>query len=88
MAKSKSKNLPRFESLGDLVDFFDSHDLGEYLEQMPEAHFDVDLKQKIHLVALDSDLSDKLTEIAKIKQIPAETLINTWLRERISEPIT
>jgi CopG antitoxin of type II toxin-antitoxin system len=86
MAKSKSKNPPKFDSLGDLVDFFDSHDLGEYLEQMPESHFDVDLKQKIHLVALDSDLSDKLTEIAKIKQIPAETLINTWLRERISEP--
>lgn len=88
MAKSKPKNLPKFDSLDELVDFFDEHDLGDYLDQMPEAHFDVDLKQRTHLFAIDEDLSTRLSEIAKAKQVPAETLINTWLREKLLEPST
>jgi hypothetical protein len=86
LARNKSTNRPKFESLDELVDFFDTHDLGDYLDQMSEAQFDVDLKQKTHLFSLDADLADKLAEIARAKQIPAETLINTWLREKILEP--
>ena len=84
--RSKPQSLPPFGSLDDLVEFFDTQDLGEYLERMPEVVFDVDLKQKTHLFALDAELSNKLTEIAKEKHIPAETLINTWLREKLLEP--
>jgi hypothetical protein len=43
MAKSKSKTLPAFESLDELVSFFDTHDMGEYWEQMPEASFDINI---------------------------------------------
>ena len=35
--------MPRFQSLDELVKFFDTHDLGDYWEQMPEAHFEVDV---------------------------------------------
>ncbi|MGQ9630092.1 MAG: hypothetical protein ACUVXI_07215 [bacterium] len=45
-----AKNLPHFGSLDELVEFFDSHDLGEYWDQMPEVDFEVDIK----LSALDS----------------------------------
>ncbi len=74
-----------FHNLNELTEFFDSHDLGEYWEQMPEAHFEVDLKKRTHLIALDKEIADKLTEIAKSKQILFETLINSWLREKILE---
>ena len=85
MAKSKSRSLPRFRSLDELVEFFDSHDLGEYWDQMPEVHFEVDIKRKKHLFALDAELASKLTEIAKSRQISSEALINAWLREKILE---
>lgn len=86
MAKSKPKKLPSFESLEGLVDFFDIHDLGDYLDQMDEVIFDVDLQRKTHLFALDEDISNKLIEIARAKNVPAETLINTWLRAKLLEP--
>ena len=86
MAKSKPKNLPSFESLEGLVDFFDTHDLGDYLDQLDEVIFDVDLQRKTHLFALDEDISNKLIEIAREKNVPAETLINTWLRAKLLEP--
>ncbi len=89
MAKSKSKRLPSFGSLDQLVKFFDSHDMGEYWEQMPEAHFDVNIKKRKHLVAINEKLSAQLTEIARSKKVSSEKLINSWLKERIrkaSEP--
>lgn len=83
--KSKSKPLPKFSSLDELVEFFETHDLGEYWDQMPEAHFDIDIKRRTHIFALDEDLAERLTAIAKAKRIPSETLINVWLREKLLE---
>ncbi len=45
MAEDKPRKMPRFASLDELVDFFDTHDMGEYLDQMPEVHFEVDIKR-------------------------------------------
>ncbi len=83
MARNKSKSLPKFHSLDELVDFFDSNDLGDYLENMPEAKFDVFLKKRTHLIALDESVALKLSEIAKAKRVSSQTLVNSWLRERI-----
>ena len=83
MAESKLKAIPHFASLDELVEFFDTHDLGEYWEQIPEAHFEVDIKRRTHLFALDEELADKLTEIALSRQVPSGVLINSWLREKI-----
>jgi hypothetical protein len=85
MVESKSKNIPRFESLDKLVEFFDENDLGEYWDNMPESHFEVDIKRKVHLFALDSEIADRLKEIATSKHTSTEELINTWLREKIQE---
>ncbi|MGB7533222.1 MAG: CopG family antitoxin [Halobacteriota archaeon] len=85
MTKSKSENLPRFGSLDELVKFFDTHDLGEYWTEMPEAHFEVDIKRKTHLFAIETGLANKLTEIAKNRETSSATLINAWLKEKIRE---
>ena len=55
MAKNKTKKLPEFKSLDDLVEFFDSQDLGDFWEDLPEAKFDVNIKSKKHLFTLDRD---------------------------------
>lgn len=83
MVESKLKSIPQSASLDELVEFFDTHDLGEYWEQMPEAHFEVDIKKRRHLFALDEELANKLTEIALSRQVPSAVLINSWLREKI-----
>lgn len=85
MARSKSRALPRFSSLDKLVQFFDSHDLGDYFEEMPEANFDIEIKKRTHVIALDEALAKTLTQIAKAKRISSKTLVNRWLREKVSE---
>ncbi len=83
MKKNKAKTLPRSKSVEELVDFFETHDMGDYWEKMPEAHFDVNIKKRKHLVALEEDIFDKLTEIAKSKRVSSQSLINAWLKDRI-----
>lgn len=85
MAKSKSRPMPKFTSLDKLVEFFDTHDMGEYWNDMPEVHFDIDIKRRTHLFALDDDLAQSVTAIARAKRIPSKTLINEWLREKVLE---
>lgn len=83
MAKSKAKTLPELGSMNELVDFFDTHDMGDYWEQMPEADFEVEIKGRKHLVALEEDVATQVTRIAKEKKVPSEALINTWLKEKL-----
>lgn len=84
MAENNSKKLPSFTSLDELVEFFDTHDMGEYEEDLPEADFEVDLRKKTHLVAIDEETNNRLTEIAEQERTPAESLVNTWLKEKLS----
>jgi hypothetical protein len=85
MAKSKPRSLPSFRSLDELVEFFDTHDLGEYWDKMPEACFEVDLKRRAHLIAIDVELAQKLDRIAQSRRTSSQALINSWLREKIIE---
>jgi hypothetical protein len=84
MEENDSQKLPSFTSLDELVEFFDSHDMGEYEEALPEAHFDLELRRKTHLVAIDEETNSRLTEIAEQERTPAESLVNSWLKEKIS----
>ncbi len=47
MAESDIKNLPNFESIDEMVEFFDNEDLGDYLGQMPEVEFEVDINPNL-----------------------------------------
>ena len=84
MTENDSQRLPPFASLDELVEFFDTHDMGEYEQDLPQAHFEVNLQRKTHLVAIDEEINNRLTEIAEQERTPAESLVNSWLKERIS----
>ena len=86
MAKNKFRKANAAPSVGKLVEWFDEHDTGDYLAQMPEVDFEINIKRRRHLVELEPDLAASLTKIAKAKKVSSETLVNSWVREKISEP--
>jgi hypothetical protein len=79
--------MAHFKSLDKFIKFFDTHDMGEYRDQMPEVHFEVDIKKKRHLFSLDEELAGKISKIARSRRISSEILLNFWLREKILEQI-
>lgn len=85
MTGSSSRGLPGWRSLDELVDYFDTHDMGELLDQMPRVNFTVDVRRKRHLVAIDNDILVHIEDIAKRESLSFEELINTWLREKVRE---
>ena len=56
--------LPRFDSLDQLVEFFDTHDMGEYAAQMPEVEFKV--------AAQPADKPSRLAIEQKVREILQE----------------
>lgn len=76
--------FPHFSSIDELVAYVDAHDVGDELDAMPEAHFDVELRTREHVVTLDGDLAEQIEKIADMEHVPSQRLINTWLRERLT----
>ena len=83
MARSKAQEVPLPKKLDELVEFFETHDMSDYWDRMPEAHFEVEIKKRTHLVAIDEDIADQITAIAKSKKTSSESLVNSWLKEKI-----
>jgi hypothetical protein len=73
--------LPEFESISELVEFFDTNDLGRY--DLPEVEFDIHISKRTFLVEVDKELMKKLSRAAKENRTSTEALINTWLEERV-----
>jgi len=41
MKRNSSKNLPAFESVDELIAFFETHDMGDYWEKLSEVEVEV-----------------------------------------------
>jgi hypothetical protein len=74
--------VPEFDALDDLVEFFDSHDLGVY--DLPEASFNVSIEKRTYLVPVGEQLMKKLSSAAKRNNTSTEDLVNAWLEERVN----
>ena len=85
MAENKNNNLPTFKSLDSLTSFFDENDMGDYVENMPEADFDVRIDRRMHFVAVDEEVAERLSEISKTEHVSSGAIVNSWLREKISD---
>lgn len=77
--------LPDFGSIDELVQFFDTHDMGLYQEELPETHFDVDIKKQCFLISVNEELMKKLSEVARAQHTTTEALVNAWLKEKVAQ---
>lgn len=59
--------------------------MGEYSDQMPDAQFDIDIKKRTHLIAIDEEVADRISAIAKSKKTSPTSLVNSWLKEKIQK---
>ena len=85
MAENNSNTLPQFDTIDELVDYFDENDLGDHLEYMPLVDFEIDIQTKTHLFALDAAVIEDLEKIARIDHVGSARLINKWVKEKLAE---
>lgn len=84
MRESKTSRKPHFRTVQEAMEFFDSHDMGDYWKDIPEADFEVVFRWRRHLVAVDKALMVRVAEIAKTRRVSVVELVNSRLEEKVA----
>lgn len=74
--------------LSDVIEYLDTHDIGDELDGVPKVHFEINLPPRQRRYALNTELSEQLGQIARQRGVPAEDLLNQWVREKAAESQT
>lgn len=85
MAESKNGKPAAGRSIAELVEHFETHDMGEYVDEAREVEAEIELVRKHHLVELDEDLVEPLDAKARARKVSSVELINAFLREKLAE---
>ncbi len=64
--------------------FWDTHDLAECAPKTREVTFDVDIKRRRFLVAVDPGILKKVRQRAASQGLSPESLVNLWLQEKLA----
>jgi predicted DNA binding CopG/RHH family protein len=78
--------LPRTDSIQELAQFWDTHDLTDYeddLDEVTEPVFERGAVVRIHLPSKEAEAVEKM---AKSKGVECADLIREWVREKVQIP--
>jgi len=78
-------SLSGASSIEELGDFWDTHDLGDFESETSPVAVQVELEESETLFHVERNLSEKLRMVSKERGVSAETLLNLWLQERVSQ---
>ena len=78
-----SSLLPQTDSIQELAQFWDSHELTDFEDQLEEVSEPVFKRESTVHIALRSGEIEAVTEIANSKGIKSTELIREWIIERI-----
>ena len=67
----------------DTNEWFDTHDMSDYEDQMEPVDFHFDLRKNRDWVELERGIAKNVRELAKQQKIPTRKLVNELLKERL-----
>ena len=80
--------IPEFETLEEIVEFWDTHSTADYDDLTHEVHFEVRLRQPgegLQSITLVPELGQTIAALARARGVSIETLVNIWLTEKVWE---
>jgi hypothetical protein len=79
-----SDTLPEtFASVEDAAEWWDSHSAADDWESTTQIAFEYAAGAVPHVVVIEPELAEKLTEASASRGISLETLVNLWLQEKL-----
>jgi hypothetical protein len=79
----KDKTL-HFETYEEAAEWFDTHDMADYEDQLTPVNVECDLRKNRNWVELDGEIAKYLRELAKEQHVSTRTLVNEFLKEKLS----
>jgi len=89
MKKSKREIDPipeQFTSFEKLANFWETHDLTDYEDQLHEVKFKIAPKPtRQYIVTLSDELNKTMHKVAGREGVSMQTLVNLWVQERLQQ---
>ena len=79
----KKKKIPETDSIKELANFWDTHDLTDFEDQLEEVNEPVFEPVTDFQIHLEPDEAATVSQIARSQGISYEELIKEWVREKI-----
>ena len=81
--------LPQFQTLDELVAFWDDHDFTDYVDEMEEVAEEgmPGQEQPTLQIALDRHVWERLSDLADQRGISSDQLARQWLEERVIQEV-
>lgn len=82
----ESKTIPEMHSYEEIADFWDTHSVADYWEQTESADFEFSPQaRRRYLVAIDRELLRRVQQIAQMRGVATESMVNLLLEQRLAE---
>jgi hypothetical protein len=78
-------SISKAQTLEEMIEFWDTHSTADFEDQTYEVDIEFEPTARLNLVRIEPDLMQELWDIARERQISAQTLINVWLRQQVDE---
>lgn len=79
----KTQHLPKTDSIQELAQFWDEHDLTDFEDELEEVKESIFAQVTVIPLNLGSDEAEAVRRIAEAKGIAGSELIREWVREKI-----
>jgi predicted DNA binding CopG/RHH family protein len=79
----KNQKLPQIDSIQALAEFWDTHDVTDFQEELEEVLQPVFEREALITLHLHSDEAETLRQLAQAKGLADTELIRKWILEKI-----
>jgi hypothetical protein len=79
----KKPRLPRTDSIKKLAEFWDSHDLTEFEDELEEVTEPVFVRPTTIKVPLEAHEAEAIERMARAKGVSQEELVRAWVVEKV-----
>jgi predicted DNA binding CopG/RHH family protein len=80
--RMSTKEIPHTDSIAELAQFWDSHDLTDFAEELEEVSEPVFERERSVTIHLSSEEAEAVNRIARSKGIDPADLIHEWVEEK------
>ena len=80
----KKSKLPLTDSIHELAEFWDTHDLTDFEDELEDVAEPVFVRGTAIKVTLESDEVEAVEQMAQVKGVSREELIRAWVLQKLS----
>ena len=82
----KKSKMPRTDSIQELAEFWDTHDLADYEADLVEVDKPVFVRRTAIKVPLEMKEAEAVEQMAQAQGVSREELVRTWVLQKLARP--